>query len=65
MYASAPRRAPLPAPLLPARARMTTKCILKFVLQKSIPTKIRQFVLYISNSTGQVDGFVGESTSAK
>jgi len=32
---------------------------------KSIPTQIRQLILYISNSKGEVDGFVGELTSAK
>jgi len=29
-------------------------------LQKSIPTQIRQLILYISNSEEEVDGFVGE-----
>ena len=29
------------------------------VLQKSIPAHIRQLILYISNSKGSVDGFVG------
>ena len=37
----------------------------KVVLQKSIPAQIRQLILYISNSKGQVDEFVGELTSAK
>ena len=37
----------------------------KVVLQKSIPTQIRQHIPYISNSQAYVDGFVGESTSAK
>jgi len=30
----------------------------KVVLQKSIPTQIRQLILYISNGKGQVGGFV-------
>ena len=34
------------------------------VLQKSIPTPIRQLTRYISNGQGQVDGFVRESTFA-
>ena len=41
-----------------------TKCF-EVVSQKSIPTQIRQLILYISNSKGWVDGFVGELTSAK
>ena len=40
-----------------------THSVFKGVLQKS--TQIRQFILYISNSKGLVDGFVGELTSAK
>ena len=39
--------------------------VFKVVLQKSIPTQIRQRVLYISNSKGYVDGFVEELPSAK
>ena len=35
------------------------------VLQNSIPTQIRQLIIYISNSKGSVDGFVGELTSAE
>ena len=35
------------------------------VLQMSIPSQIRQLILYISNSKGHADGFVGELTSAK
>ena len=35
------------------------------VLPKSIPTQIRQLVLYISYSKGSVDVFVGDLTSAK
>ena len=42
-----------------------TKCVSKFVLQTSIPAHIRQLILYISNSKGYVDGFVGELTSTK
>ena len=38
------------------------KSFSKVVLQKSIPTQIRQHTLHISNSKGQVDGFVGEFT---
>ena len=33
------------------------------IVQKSIPTQIRQSVLHISDSKGQVDGFVGGVTS--
>ena len=39
--------------------------VLKVVLQKSIYTQIRQLVVYISHSRGQVEEFVGELTSAK
>ena len=42
-----------------------TQSFLKSVLQKSIPTKIRELIPYISKSKGYVDGFVGELTSAK
>jgi hypothetical protein len=42
-----------------------TKSVDKVVLQKSIPTQIHQLILYISNSKGQADGFVGQLTSAK
>jgi len=35
------------------------------VVQKSIPTQIRQLVLYIRNSKGYVDRFWGELTSSK
>ena len=37
----------------------------RVVLQTSILTQIRHLVLYISNSDGSFDGFVGELTSAK
>jgi hypothetical protein len=33
--------------------------------QKSIPNQIRQLILYISNSKGQVDGFAQELTFEK
>ena len=36
--------------------------VFKNVLQKSIPTQIRQLILCIGNSEGLVDGFVGELT---
>ena len=42
-----------------------TQSALEAVLKKSIPTQIRQLILYISNSKGQVDRFVGELASAK
>jgi hypothetical protein len=35
------------------------------VFKKSIPAKIRQFILYISKYESQVDGFVRELTFAK
>ena len=35
------------------------------VLQKSILTQICQLAIYISNSEGYVDGFVGDLTPAK
>ena len=41
-----------------------TQSVFKVVLLKSIPTKIRQLVLYVSNCKEYVDGFVGELTSA-
>ena len=42
-----------------------TQSVYQVVLQKSIPTKIRPLILYINNSKGYVDGFVGKLTSAK
>ena len=42
-----------------------TQSVLKVVLQKAIPTQICQLILYISNSKGYADEFVGELTSAK
>ena len=33
--------------------------VFQVVLQKSIPTQIRLLILYISNSKGYVDGFMG------
>ena len=42
-----------------------TSSVLRDISQKSIPTQIRQLILYISNIEGQVDGFVGVLTSAK
>ena len=42
-----------------------TQSVFKVVLHESIPTQIRQLILYIINSQGYVDGFVGELTSAK
>jgi len=42
-----------------------TESVYKFVLQKSADPQIRQLILYNSNSQGQVDGFVGELSSAK
>ena len=42
-----------------------TQSIFQVVLQKSIPTQICQFVLYICDCKGQVDVFVGGVTSAK
>ena len=41
-----------------------TQSVFKDDLQKSIPTQLRQLILYISNRKGYVDGFVGELTSA-
>ena len=42
-----------------------TQSVSNAVLQKSIPTKKRQLILYISKSKGSVDGCVGELTSAR
>ena len=42
-----------------------TESVLTVVLQKSIPPRTRQLILYISNSKGQVDEFVREMTFAK
>jgi len=39
-----------------------TQRVLKVVLQKSIPTQIRQPLFHISNSKGNFDGFVGGVT---
>ena len=42
--------------VLRGRRCYLTSSILKFALQKSIPTQICQLVLYVSNSNGYVDG---------
>ena len=42
-----------------------TQSVFKDVFQKSILTHIRQLIIYISNSTGKVDGLLGELTYAK
>ena len=42
-----------------------TKSFLNVVLHKSILTQIRHLIFHVSESNGQVDGFVGELTSAK
>ena len=42
-----------------------TQSVFDVVLQKATPTQIRQLILYIGNSEGKVDRFVGELTSAK
>ena len=47
------------------RGRDRTEDVFKVILQKSIPTQIRQLILYICNSEGKVDGLVGELTSAQ
>ena len=39
--------------------------VFKVFSQKSILTQIRQLILYISNSKGKVDRFVGEVTPAQ
>ena len=38
--------------------------VFEVVLRKSVPTKIRHIILYISDSKGQVDEFVGGLTVA-
>ena len=48
-----------------SRYLVAHRVFLIVVLQKSIPTQIRQLVLYLSNSEKYVDGFVGKLTSAK
>ena len=42
-----------------------TESVDKVVLHKSIPAQIRQLILYIRNIEGQVDGCMGELTSAR
>jgi len=42
-----------------------TESVHNVVLHESIPTQIFHLTLYISNSKGQIDGFVGELTFAK
>ena len=42
-----------------------TESVYEVVLEKSIPTQIRQLVLYIRNDKGYVDGFVWELPFAK
>ena len=51
-------------PQLPGQAHLTQSFV-EDVLQKSIPTQIRQLVLLISNSKVQGDGLVEELTSAE
>ena len=58
------RRPSTRSPPSPFATLSCTKCF-RNRLQKSIPTQIRQLILYISNSEGYVDGFVGEWTCAK
>ena len=43
----------------------STQTVFEGILQKTNLPQSRQRVLYISNSKGCVDGFVGELTSAK
>ena len=47
------------------RGSYLTQRVIKVVWQMSIPTQIRQLILYISNGKGYVDGFVGVLTSVK
>jgi len=47
--------------LLPhAPGSYLTESVYKVVFKKSILAQIRQLILYISNNTGKVDGFVRE-----
>ena len=55
-----------PCPLSSARPLFDpTQTVFEDVLQRLIPTQIRQLILYIRNSKGYFDGFVRELTSAK
>jgi hypothetical protein len=47
------------------RRSYLTQSVLQVVLQKTIPRQIRQLIVYISNIEEQVDGFVGDLTSAE
>ena len=47
------------------REAYLTQSVFEVVSQKSIPTKIRQCILFMSNSKGQVDAVAGELTCAK
>ena len=42
-----------------ARQSHLSENVYKIVLKKSIPAQTRQLILHISQSEGQVDGFVG------
>ena len=42
-----------------------TQSVFKAVSQKATPPQIRQRILHISNSNGEVDRFLEELTSAK
>ena len=42
-----------------------TQSVYKVVLQKATSVKILQLILYLSNSTGYVDGFVERFTFSK
>ena len=49
----------------PAEHDFISQKMLKNRIAKSIPAKIRQLILYIGDSEGYVDEFLGELTSAK
>jgi len=42
-----------------------TEGVFQIVLERSVPTQIRQLIIHISNSKGSVDEFLGVLTSAK
>ena len=58
-------QARLDPPLWSVPIPYLTQSVFQVVLQKSIPTQIRQLILYIRNSKGWVDRFVRGLTSAK
>ena len=48
-----------------AQGLYLTQSVFEVVFTKSIPTRIRHLILYISNTKGKFDGFLRELTFAR